>query len=243
MIDLSKISNGIVLFTFDDGWTDQWLETIPLFQEFNAHATFFYPGDLPEKDTDGMKKLMDAGHSVGLHALKHLDADICIEEYGEEAYLEAEIFPQLYALKNAGIKTKNFAYPNNLRNEETDKVLLPYFKKFRAGLPSSPLKGYDISSQPDAFMTMEEAAKTYIYGGCGIGEFYLTKWDNLERAMLKASKENLLLTFFSHGISENPNKISMKTTLLRQCLELAADSGLTVAGFDDLPCPDPLQPR
>ena len=236
MIDLKKITRGIVLFTFDDGLTDQWLDCIPLFQEFNAHATFFYPGSLPEKDLNGIKVLQKAGHSVGLHALNHLNADEFVSEHGGTAYLEAEIFPQLNALKKAGINVENFAYPNNRRNEATDRVLLPYFKKFRAGLPSKPEKGYDISAQPDAFLTMKEAGETSLYCGNGIGEYYLSTFENLEKALKKAAEENLRLTFFSHGISEEPNQISMNKTLLRKCLQTASDLGMQIAGFDDLPC-------
>ena len=235
MINWNKITHGIVLFTFDDGWTDQWLDCLPLFAEFNAHATFFYPGPLPEKDLAGIKTMQAAGHSVGLHALKHLDADTFTAEHGAEAYLKAEIFPQLEVMEQAGLHVQNFAYPNNRRTEETDQILLPYFRKFRAGIPSKPQKGYDISAQSDSFLTMEEAGKTHLYGGNGIGEYYLTTWKNLEKALQKAAEENLCLTFFSHGISENPNQISMNKTLLRKCLEKAAALEMQIAGFDDLP--------
>lgn len=235
MLDLNKISHGIVLFTFDDGWTEQWLDCIPLFEEFDAHATFFYPGPLPEKDLKGIKVLQAAGHSVGLHALKHLDADSFVEEFGGEAYLKAEIFPQLEVIRRAGLNIQNFAYPNNRRTDATDRLLSPFFRKFRAGIPSKPQKGYDISTQPDAFLTIENAGKTHLYGGTGIGDFYLTKWENLENALQKAADENLCLTFFSHGISEEPNQISMNKTLLRKCLEKAQKTGMQIAGFDDLP--------
>lgn len=51
----------------------------------------------------------------------------------------------------------------------------------------------------------------------------------------KAAKENLRLTFFSHGISDEPNAISMSKSLLRECLKTASGLGMQIAGFDDLP--------
>ena len=71
-----SVKNGAVCFTFDDAAYDQWIEVLPLWAKYNAHATFFAAGEINQLAVEAMKQLQSAGHTVGLHSLHHADAVI-----------------------------------------------------------------------------------------------------------------------------------------------------------------------
>ena len=141
--------HGMVCLTFDDGRYTEWLAQLSLFAEYDAHATFFYNG-IPDKAAlDSMKQLRSAGHAVGIHTVHHKDADGMTAENGND-YLQNEIFPQLEAMKQAGIEANYFAYPNNARTAYSEQVMGRYFRHCRAGLIPSPEKGFRIADQHHA---------------------------------------------------------------------------------------------
>ena len=89
--------HGAVCFTFDDYHGENWLKAAPLFKKYNAHATFFVLGEITQEKADVMKKLRDAGHTVGLHTVHHRDAVPFIHQQGADEYIAKEITPQLDA--------------------------------------------------------------------------------------------------------------------------------------------------
>ena len=71
-------------------------------------------------------------------------------------------------------------------------------------------------------------------GGAGIGSYYETDPKQLKGAIIRAAKENKIVIFFSHGISDNPNFISISTEWLELILKTAQEHGVKVIGFDEL---------
>lgn len=228
------VQNGVVCFTFDDSMYHDWLVQQDLFKKYNAHATFFFSGAISDEVLSSMRKLQANGHSIGLHSLNHVDASAFCEKNGCAAYLQQQVLPQLEKCQKAGISIRNFAYPDNSRNEETDQLLRAYFQRLRAGLGLTLPTGYCIAEQKLAFHSLDTLPKTLVMRGNGIGDYYATTTDNLDKALECASLENKLLVFFSHGISPDAQGVHMKTAQLEHCLKTASDLGLVVAGFDDL---------
>ena len=225
---------GIVCFTFDDGRFSEWLPQLKLFEKYHAHMSFFYNGDLRDgASTDSMKILRDAGHTVGLHARTHRDAVPAIAEEGAEAYLNDQIVPQIKACREAGLEVHSFAYPNNRRDDETDRVLGRFFRHFRAGLPSRPAKGFRIAEQSDAFTPLSRIRESPVFGGCGIGEYYASTLENLFGGLERAARENARIVFFSHGISTSPRAIDVHADMLEALLRRCAELGLVMAGMDE----------
>lgn len=233
---VKDFSGGAVCFTFDDSRYMDWLSQRELFRKYNAHATFFYSGELTREHLDSMKELAKDGHSIGLHSIYHRNCDMK-EENELEKYIAEGVLPQLRLCAEAGIKTESFAYPNNIHTEESDKALGKYFRHFRASLSPrpEPAKGYWIADCPQCFYSYEKVASTPALAGPGIGEYYLTVWENLDAALEKAAEENALIIFFSHGIHENAPSIHMPTATLRHCLEKASLLKMRCIGYDELP--------
>ena len=116
-------TRGVLCLTFDDSHFDDWEAVIPLFEKYNARATFFARGELPPRHIAGMRRLSEAGHSIGLHGRLHVRAPVYLGEHGTDTWLRDEILPQIDICRSAGLPTRNFAYPYNARTDETDGIL------------------------------------------------------------------------------------------------------------------------
>ena len=227
-----SVKNGAVCFTFDDAAYDQWIEVLPLWAKYNAHATFFAAGEINQLAVDAMKQLQSAGHTVGLHSLHHADAVPFFAGKGGEMYIQQEIMPQLEVCRSAGIAINNFAYPNNVRDQNTDQMLSGLFRHFRAGAKGWHV-GDKVTSENMALYDLD--ALPVVLGGYGIGEYYSTDIEDLENALSVAARANKLIVFFSHGISPDAHGVCMKTCWLERCLAKAASLNMAFYGFDDLP--------
>jgi len=204
------------------------MKAIDLFEKYNAHATFFISGEIDEDALLTMKCLRENGHSIGLHSLRHSDAPQFFEKFGGQAYLEQEIYPQLEACQKAGIFIQAFAYPNNRRTTETDRILSTCFRRFRAGLKES---------QDDSSLDRKPKGlkQNPVMNGIGIGEYYNTDNKQLIKIIQRVAKENTVITFFSHDIAQNASSIHTPTATLELILQTAQDMEVRVVGFNELP--------
>ncbi len=130
----SANARGILCLTFDDSHFDDWEEVMPLFEKYNARATFFARGELTPRYVAGMRRLSEAGHSIGLHGRLHVRAPVYVGERGADAWLRDEVLPQVEICRSAGLPFTSFAYPYNARTDETDGLLRGYgFARLRSG--------------------------------------------------------------------------------------------------------------
>ena len=96
-------------------------------------------------------------------------------------------------------------------------------------------KGFWIADQEKAYLSLNEIPRTRSLGGCGIGEYYLSTKENLDAALEKASKENKLIVFFSHGIAPHAKSVNMPLEMLEHLLKKASELKMEIIGFDQLP--------
>ena len=216
---------GVVCFTFDDYHGANWLKADEIFKKYNAHVTFFVVKDITPEKIEVMKKLQAAGHSVGLHTMRHRDAVRFIEQYGEKWYFENEIRPQLDACLKSGLRIRSFAYPNNRRNERTDKFLFQYFDFLRAG---------NGAAKKPIYYNLNDIKAPMMLGGGGIGVFYKSDVNELKSRLDKAAAGNSLIVFFSHNIAPGAKGVHMPSEMLEALLSHADKLGMRIVGFDEL---------
>ncbi len=222
-------AHGIVLFTFDDRHFEEWIAALPLFEKYRAHVTFFVFGEIDREAICAMRTLRAAGHTVGLHTVRHADAPPYFEEHGAAAYCEHELLPQLEPCREAGLEIRSFSYPNNRRSEETDRVLGAYFTRFRAGKANA--------DESQIFVPVDALADTRVMRGFGIGEYYNTTREALSEIFRRVAETNTCVTFFSHNICPDAKFVDVPTDLLEFCLSECARLGIRMMGFDELPMP------
>ncbi|MEI3429819.1 MAG: polysaccharide deacetylase family protein [Clostridia bacterium] len=63
-------TTGVIYLTFDDGPSDITPEVLDILQENEIKATFFIV-DYSEEDKSKIQRIIDEGHTLGLHGLSH----------------------------------------------------------------------------------------------------------------------------------------------------------------------------
>ncbi|OEH93152.1 hypothetical protein BFG57_13375 [Bacillus solimangrovi] len=62
---------NVVYLTFDDGPSESTEAILSLLKRYQARATFFMLSPAMEKYPEGMKRMVEEGHSFGLHGVSH----------------------------------------------------------------------------------------------------------------------------------------------------------------------------
>ena len=221
-------ARGVLLLTFDDRHWEKWEAVQPIFAKHDAHVTFFPSGNLDASALAALKRLQDAGHTIGIHTLHHGNAAPFFAKTGGEAYWTDEVLPQKRMLESAGIRAETLAYPCSDRNEETDRFLLGKgLVRLRSG------KGGDLNV---AFPAKELATRRTVEG-LGIGTHYGTDIEKVCALVRRLAAEDLALVVYSHDIAGEPSKIGMRTEWLERILATAEESGVAIRGFGELDAP------
>ena len=216
---------GAVCFTFDDYGGMNWVKADKIFKKYDAHATFFIVREITAEKAEVMKTLQAAGHTVGLHTMKHHNANPLPRGWNMDQYIADQVLPQLEACKKYGIKVRSFAYPNNRRTEKTDQALYKYFDYLRAG--------WGKSKQP-IYTPIAELPEKMVLGGGGIGEYYKSDVNKLKALLDEAHKRDALIVFFSHNITPKAPSIHMPTELLEALLKHARMLNMDIIGAEEL---------
>lgn len=239
-------SKGILLLSFDDRYFAGWEAALPIFARTNAHATFFVSGTMDKETISAMRKLSDAGHSIGLHGLSHGNADQMIAESSPEKYFRSEILPQLETARNAGFRITSFAYPNCRRTPESDQLFFSHgFAYVRGGLkltPFDPDRRLDdtwkpLADNPRTAFPASDLPQRRLLNTVLVGEAYNTHIDDYLNCLKRIAECNEVLVVASHDIAPDAHFIHMKTAWLEAMLATAAELGVAVLGYNELPMP------
>lgn len=238
---------GVLLLAFDDRNFEDWVNAIPIFEKYNAKATFFISGEIDKPVLPYVKKLYRAKFGLGLHGLTHKDAPQGFEELGGgEGYFNDQIARPARQMHVSLMAAPFFGYPNNRHTDETDEYLGKQFLRMRAGVPgASP---YDpegtkqaglkpLYENDDLFFPVADIAKHKVIKGAVIGEAYHTKIEDVLKCLERAAKRQEVVEFTSHGIHRDAKGIHMKTEWLEAILAKAQELGLEVLAFDELDDP------
>lgn len=245
----SEEGHGALLLTFDDPNYDRWVEAMPLFAKYGAHATFFPSGHLNEHALEQLAKLKAAGHTVGIHAEHHRDAPPGFKKIGGDAYVRQELEPQIAAYAKIGHRPLSMAYPNNARTPETDAFIAERIgiRRFRAGhvVKYDPKHLYpkpDLVNTDEVFFPADELPQHRVLKGIGIGESYRTDIDEIVACVRRAAERNEALVTYSHDIRPDAKTINMKTEWLERILATAHACGMKIIAFDEIPAAESSRP-
>ena len=78
----------MIYLTFDDGPSDRTDEILAVLAEKDVKATFFVTGKSDEKDLERMRRIVEEGHTIGMHSYSHVYATIyaSVEGFLEDFY-------------------------------------------------------------------------------------------------------------------------------------------------------------
>jgi len=235
---------GTLVLSFDDRNFDDWEKALPLFDKYDAHVTFFVNGAIDDGTVKRLKKLRAHGHSIGLHGLRHLNANETVASKGGNRYFEEEIAPQLDRLRVSRIPVTSFAYPNCRFSDESDalfkakgfahvrgghKGVAPYDPKGEKQEGLKPIHTVD-----RAFFPASELGSRFRLDTVIAGEAYHTDIEDILKCIRRAAERKEVFVLTSHGIHPGAKGISMKTEWLERILATAKECGVAMVGFDEL---------
>lgn len=121
-----KPGAGGIALSFDDHFIKEWYELRPLFQKYNAKATFFItcPDSLNAEEVAMLKQLEKEGHEIGFHGTVHAKSTELMAAGGPKGYIETELEPGMRHMAAAGFKPTSYAHPGGNHNDRVDSVLL-----------------------------------------------------------------------------------------------------------------------
>lgn len=67
---------NVIYLTFDDGPSDRTDEILAVLAEKDVKATFFVTGKSNQKDIERMRRIVEEGHTIGMHSYSHVYATI-----------------------------------------------------------------------------------------------------------------------------------------------------------------------
>ncbi len=114
--------DGTVYLTFDDGPSERTLEILSILDLFDVKATFFVVGKPDQESRAVMKKIVDSGHSIGLHTYSHNYTQIYSSV---ESFLDD--FNQIYELvyESTGVKPDIFRFAGGSVNSYNSVLYMP----------------------------------------------------------------------------------------------------------------------
>ncbi len=234
-----QINKPGVVLTFDDHSITHWVHTIPLFEKYGAHVTFFIDqwDKLSPEQITGLKQLRAAGNAIGCHSLRHYPAIQYCKNHTLEQYMDAEIYPAVQLMQDAGFNPVCFAYPCSQHNKATDEALLKIFRHLRSGTGH----GDKTLDQLDTIFTKLDkiSGKGCLIGTCvqphSTDDPLLAEVD---KAFARAKQNNEIVVFYAHDIrkKDTPGPSNYITpNALEKVLKAAKDNGLNFYTFAELP--------
>lgn len=222
-----KLKPGICL-SFDDNYLEQWVQILPLLDEYDAKVTFFLTGvgKLTDQEKTWLNQIYEAGHEIGAHGELHVSAHQYIQKYGYRKFWKDEIKDNIWALKNLGISPVFFAYPFGERNKLMDLMLWTKFKATRN------VASINSSSEILEKQVLKSQA-SFHYHSLSIDADEFDSLEQIRTLMEKAKKEQQVLFLHAHGIGESGD-YHVSYDRLDSLLNMGKAQGLDFLAFRDL---------
>lgn len=106
--------------TFDDGPSaENTIAILDILKEKNIKATFFVIGENVEKHPEVAKRIVEDGHTIGIHCYNHDYADLylSVDSYKEDFFKAKEV-----VYKTTGVEAKLFRFPGGSINAYNKEV-------------------------------------------------------------------------------------------------------------------------
>ena len=105
-----------VYLTFDDGPSTYTDEILDILAEYDVKATFFVCGKPNAKYTDSYKRIVNEGHTLGMHSYSHKYSDI----YSSFEAFKADLDKlRIFLYETTGVWSKYYRFPGGSSNTVT----------------------------------------------------------------------------------------------------------------------------
>ncbi|MEE3480399.1 MAG: polysaccharide deacetylase family protein [Lachnospiraceae bacterium] len=114
-----------VYLTFDDGPSTNTDKILDILDDYGVKATFFVTGKTDDASKAAMKRIVDEGHTIGMHSFSHDYSQI----YSSEAAFEAD-FTQIQNLiyDTTGVDCFYYRFPGGSSNKVSNTDMAEFIK-------------------------------------------------------------------------------------------------------------------
>ena len=125
-----------VYLTFDDGPSANTEKILEILDRYDIKATFFVVGTACENDEEALKKIVEAGHTLGMHSCNHKYSQLyaSVESFGEDLKRQQD-----YLYEVTGVKSTVYRFPGGSSNKVSDIAM----KEFAQYLDSQYIRFFD----------------------------------------------------------------------------------------------------
>ncbi len=105
-----------VYLTFDDGPSTYTDEILDILAQYDVKATFFVCGKASNKYTDAYKRIVEEGHTLGMHSYSHKYSDI----YSSLDSFKADLDKlRIFLYETTGVWSRYYRFPGGSSNTVT----------------------------------------------------------------------------------------------------------------------------
>lgn len=125
-----------VYLTFDDGPGTNTQDILDILDEYDVKATFFVVGESCENNEDMLKKIVEAGHTLGMHSYSHDYSELyaSVENFAEDLKKQQD-----YLYEVTGVRSTVYRFPGGSSNRVSDISM----KEFARYLDSQGIRFFD----------------------------------------------------------------------------------------------------
>lgn len=125
-----------VYLTFDDGPSANTEKILDILERYDVKATFFVVGTACENNEEALKKIVEAGHTLGMHSCTHKYSELytSVESFGEDLREQQD-----YLYEVTGVKSRVYRFPGGSSNKVSDIEM----KEFAQYLDSQEVRFFD----------------------------------------------------------------------------------------------------
>ena len=119
----------MVYLTFDDGPSESTEAILDILDDYNVKATFFVVGQDTEKYGDTYRRIVNDGHTIGMHSFSHNYSKI----YQSEDSFVAD-YNQIHNLifETTGVDTKLYRFPGGSSNKVSNTSMSVFINYLNA---------------------------------------------------------------------------------------------------------------
>ncbi len=113
----------MVYLTFDDGPSENTDAILDILDDYNVKATFFVVGEDPDVYGDAYRRIVEDGHTIGMHSYSHNYSKL----YASEDSFISD-FNQIHdlILETTGVDTKYYRFPGGSSNKVSNTSMSVY---------------------------------------------------------------------------------------------------------------------
>ena len=124
-ISVKKRPKNIIYLTFDDGPSTNTQQILDILKQYNVKATFFVIGKTDDLSKEMYKKIVEEGHTLGMHSYSHKYSVI----YDSMSAFEQD-FNQIhdYLKEVTGVDCKYYRFPGGSSNQVSNSDMREFIR-------------------------------------------------------------------------------------------------------------------